>query len=73
VTVDNLPAVPISDEDSNNTITCTASRDTSNYGVSSGTINRLTGAAEIQIVHDGLLIFGGGTCKRSNNLIYPRG
>jgi hypothetical protein len=67
-TVNDLPPVPIMGDTSKNIIVFMASRQTSNYGVSSGTLNRLTGATRIHIIEDGLQILI-GTCKPARKLL----
>jgi hypothetical protein len=50
VTVQDYEPVPIGGDASKNTIVFVASPATNIYGVSSGTLNRLTGAASIHII-----------------------
>jgi hypothetical protein len=67
VTVNDLPSVPILGDATENTIAFMASRETSDYGVSTGTLNRITGATQIHIIQDGLQILT-GTCKAARKL-----
>jgi hypothetical protein len=62
VTVADYEPVPIVGDAFKSTLVFTASPPTNIYGVSSGTLNRLTGAASIHIIDDGLQIIT-GICK----------
>lgn len=67
VTVQDYEPVTIAGDASKNTIVFMASPTTNIYGVSSGTLNRLTGAASIHIINDGLQIID-GICKPARKL-----
>jgi hypothetical protein len=67
VTVEKYEPVPIAGDASKTTVVFMASPATNIYGVSSGTLNRLTGAASIHIIDDGLRIID-GICKPAQKL-----
>ena len=66
VTVDDWPSVPFFGDTSKNTIVFSPSPP-SDYGVSSGTLNRITGETSIRIIKEGLQIIN-GTCKPARKL-----
>jgi hypothetical protein len=67
-TVDNYAPAPIAGDASKDTVAFMAAHPPSNeYGFSSGTLNRITGAASIYIMNDGLRVFN-GTCKPAPKL-----
>ena len=69
VTVNDLPPVPIMGDTSKNTIVFKKSPEMSNYGVSTGTLNRLTGATRVHmIMQDGLQIVI-ATCKAARKML----
>jgi hypothetical protein len=65
VTVDDYTPVQLLADEKNRVVFMP--RPASGYGVSTGTLNRITGEASIHIIKDGLQIFR-GTCKPARKL-----
>jgi hypothetical protein len=66
ITVDDYDPVPFSGEASENTIVFMPSRPT-HFGVSTGTLHRITGQARVHIINDGLHIIT-GICRPARKL-----
>lgn len=67
VMVDDYEPVQWLEDRSKNIVTFEASSPLSSFGVSTGTLNRITGAARIHILQDGLRILT-GICKSAQKL-----
>jgi hypothetical protein len=68
VTVGNYLPAPIAGDASKDTIVFMAAQPSSDeYGFSSGTLNRITGAASMHIMNGGPRVFN-GTCKPATKL-----
>jgi hypothetical protein len=70
VTVNDLPSVPFFGDSEKDTVVFIASPPSSQPGVSSGSLNRLTGAVRVHIIIDegGQLQIVTGTCKPATKL-----
>ena len=63
IIVDDWPSVPFLGDTPTNTMPSKPS----DYGVSTGTLNRITGETRVHIINDGLQILR-GTCKPARKL-----